>query len=199
LHSAPKISELGDLPIKSVGGAMVYMHDVAHVHNGNQVQTNIVHVDGSRSVLLSVFKNGSTSTLDIVSGIKKMLLLIKPSLPDELEVKSDVRPVGLRARLDPGVGDCINLGGEQGVTVTVETVCCKRAAISRESGFVRACYVKGAPRFVPGPCPILQPLMSNFPCAVRFTLFPVASGYGEVRAGELRFALVKKAAYRASN
>src|SRR6202035_195849 len=50
LNSAPsKISELGDLPIKSVGGAVVYMHDVAHVHNGNQVQTNIVHVDGSRS------------------------------------------------------------------------------------------------------------------------------------------------------
>jgi multidrug efflux pump subunit AcrB len=88
LNSAPsKISDLGDLPIKNVGGAMVYMHDVAHVHNGSAVQTNVVHVDGNRSVLLSVFKNGSTSTLDIVSGIKKMLVLIKPSLPDELEVK----------------------------------------------------------------------------------------------------------------
>src|SRR6202522_76143 len=91
LNNAPsKISELGDLPIKNVGGAMVYMHDVAHVHNGSAVQTNVVHVDGNRSVLLSVFKNGSTSTLDIVSGIKKMLQVIKPSLPDELEVK----PIG---------------------------------------------------------------------------------------------------------
>jgi multidrug efflux pump subunit AcrB len=91
LNSAPSdIAELGDLPIKNVGGAMVYMHDVAQVHNGNAVQTNIVHVDGNRSVLLSVFKNGSTSTLDIVSGIKKMLEVIKPSLPDELEVK----PIG---------------------------------------------------------------------------------------------------------
>jgi multidrug efflux pump subunit AcrB len=88
LNSAPsRISDLGDLPIKSVGGAMVYMHDVAHVHNGNAVQNNIVHVDGNRSVLLSVFKNGSTSTLDIVSGIKNMLQIIKPSLPDSLEVK----------------------------------------------------------------------------------------------------------------
>jgi multidrug efflux pump subunit AcrB len=88
LNSAPsKISELGDLPIKSVGGAMVYMHDVAHVHNGSAVQTNIVHVDGNRSVLLSVFKNGTTSTLDIVSGIKKMIDVIKPSLPDALVVK----------------------------------------------------------------------------------------------------------------
>jgi multidrug efflux pump subunit AcrB len=91
LNSAPsKIQELGDLPIKNVGGAMVYMHDVAHVHNGNAVQTNVVHVDGNRSVLLSVFKNGTTSTLDIVSGIKNMLTVIKPSLPDALEIK----PIG---------------------------------------------------------------------------------------------------------
>jgi multidrug efflux pump subunit AcrB len=89
LNSAPsKISDLGDLPIKSVGGAMVYMRDVAHVHSGSAVQTNIVHVDGNRSVLLSVFKNGTTSTLDIVSGIKNMLKVVKPSLPDELEVKA---------------------------------------------------------------------------------------------------------------
>jgi multidrug efflux pump subunit AcrB len=91
LNSAPsQISELGDLPIKSVGGAMVYMRDVAHVHDGNAVQTNVVHVDGNRSALLSIFKNGTTSTLDIVSGIKKMLQVIKPSLPAELEIK----PIG---------------------------------------------------------------------------------------------------------
>jgi multidrug efflux pump subunit AcrB len=91
LNNAPsKISDLSDLPIKNVRGAMVYMHDVSHVHNGSAVQTNIVHVDGNRSVLLSVFKNGTTSTLDIVGGIKKMLEILKPSLPDALEVK----PIG---------------------------------------------------------------------------------------------------------
>jgi multidrug efflux pump subunit AcrB len=47
-------------------------------------------VDGNRSVLLSVFKNGTTSTLDIVGGIKKMLEILKPTLPDALEVK----PIG---------------------------------------------------------------------------------------------------------
>jgi multidrug efflux pump subunit AcrB len=46
-----------------------------------------VHVDGNRSVLLSVFKNGTTSTLSIVSGIKRMLAVIKPSLPDALQIK----------------------------------------------------------------------------------------------------------------
>jgi len=89
LNSAPsKIADLADLPIKNVGGAMVYMRDVAQVHNGNAVQTNIVHVDGNRSVLLSVFKSGATSTLDIVGGIKHMLDVIKPTLPDTLEVKT---------------------------------------------------------------------------------------------------------------
>jgi multidrug efflux pump subunit AcrB len=89
LNNAPsKLADLADLPIKSVNGAMVYMHDVAHVRNGSAVQTNVVHVDGNRSVLLSVFKNGSTSTLDIVSGVKKMLDVIKPTLPDALEVKA---------------------------------------------------------------------------------------------------------------
>jgi multidrug efflux pump subunit AcrB len=102
LNSAPsQIRELGDLPIKSVGGAIVYMHDVAHVHYGNAVQTNVVHVDGNRSVLISVFKNGATSTLDIVSGIRNMLKIIKPSLPDALEIK----PIGdqsvfVRASID---------------------------------------------------------------------------------------------------
>jgi multidrug efflux pump subunit AcrB len=91
LNSAPsKIPDLGDLPIKNVGGAIVYMRDVAQVHEGGAVQTNIVHVDGNRSVLLSVFKNGTTSTLDIVSGIKRMLEVIKPSLPAAL----DIKPIG---------------------------------------------------------------------------------------------------------
>jgi multidrug efflux pump subunit AcrB len=102
VNSAPdQISQLADLPIKAVGGAMVYMHDIAQVHSGGAVQTNIVHVDANRSVLLSVFKNGATSTLDIVSGIKKMLEVIKPSLPDALEIK----PIGdqslfVRASID---------------------------------------------------------------------------------------------------
>ena len=91
LNNAPSgIADLANLPIKEVNGAMVYMRDVANVHFGSAVQTNMVHVDGSRSVLLSVFKSGSTSTLDIISGIKKMLQVLKPSLPDNLQVK----PVG---------------------------------------------------------------------------------------------------------
>ncbi|MGB6795586.1 MAG: efflux RND transporter permease subunit, partial [Xanthobacteraceae bacterium] len=53
LNDAPAvISELGDLPIKSINGAIIYVHDVAHVRDGNPPQTNIVHVEGNRSVLM---------------------------------------------------------------------------------------------------------------------------------------------------
>ena len=50
---------------------MVYVRDVAHVRDGNPPQTNIVHVEGSRSVLMQVLKNGSVSTLAIIAGIKE--------------------------------------------------------------------------------------------------------------------------------
>ena len=78
------IEDLNDFPIKVVNGAMVYIRDVAHVRDGNPPQTNVVHVNGERSVLMSVLKNGATSTLDIVSGIKDKLSEIKSSLPDNL-------------------------------------------------------------------------------------------------------------------
>jgi CzcA family heavy metal efflux pump len=91
LNTSPAAFEdLGRLPIKMVNGAMVYLRDVAHVRDGNPPQTNIVHVDGGRSVLISVLKNGSASTLSIIAGIKDMVREIKPSLPDNLEIK----PIG---------------------------------------------------------------------------------------------------------
>ncbi len=85
-NSAKDIAELNNLPIKAVNGATIYMRDVATVRDGNPPQTNIVHVDGGRSVLMSVLKNGATSSLDIVSGIKAKLEEIKPTLPANLVV-----------------------------------------------------------------------------------------------------------------
>lgn len=88
LNNAPsELSALGDLPIKAVNGGMVYIRDVAHVRDGNPPQTNIVHVNGSRSVLLSVLKSGANSTLDIISGIKQKLEEIKAGLPDALKIE----------------------------------------------------------------------------------------------------------------
>src|ERR1043166_4277024 len=67
-------------------GAMVYIRDVASVRDGNPPQTNIVHVDGNRSVLMMVLKAGSISTLDIIAGIKQKVIEVKDALPDPLKI-----------------------------------------------------------------------------------------------------------------
>jgi CzcA family heavy metal efflux pump len=87
LNSAPSaIADLGRIPVKIVNGSPILLRDVADVHDGNAPQTNIVHVDGKRSVLMSVLKNGAASTLAIVDGVRAKLKVIKPGLPPELNV-----------------------------------------------------------------------------------------------------------------
>jgi multidrug efflux pump subunit AcrB len=87
LNDAPsQIKALGDLPIKAVNGTTVYIRDIANVRDGSPPQTNIVHVNGKRSVLMSVLKNGSVSTLGIISGIKAQVAAGKASWPDNLQI-----------------------------------------------------------------------------------------------------------------
>jgi len=87
LNDAPeKFEDLANLPIKTVNGAMVYVRDVAQVRDGAAPQTNIVHVNGNRSVLLQVLKNGSVSTLAIIDGVKRRLAELRDSLPPNLKV-----------------------------------------------------------------------------------------------------------------
>ncbi|MBO4221199.1 efflux RND transporter permease subunit [Bradyrhizobium neotropicale] len=87
LNNSPlKMEDLGNLPIRTVNGAMVYVRDVATVRDGNPPQTNIVHVDGNRSVLMMVLKAGAISTLDIIAGIKQKVIDVKDQLPDALKI-----------------------------------------------------------------------------------------------------------------
>ena len=87
-NSSPSVvQEFNMIPVKSLAGATVYMKDVAHVRDGFQVQTNIVRQDGQRGALLTVLKNGSTSTLSIVSDVRKRLPLILAGLPKALHIK----------------------------------------------------------------------------------------------------------------
>jgi multidrug efflux pump subunit AcrB len=86
-NSAPSTIEgLNDLPIRQVNGAMVYIHDVAHVRDGFPPQTNIVRVDGQRAALISIQKNGNASTLDIIKGIFGKLPGLKAQLPPQLRI-----------------------------------------------------------------------------------------------------------------
>jgi len=86
-NSAPEqIAALNDLPIKTVNGATIYIHDVAHVRDGSPPQTNIVRVDGQRSALINVLKTGNTSTLSIIKSVRDALPLIASQLPPQLKI-----------------------------------------------------------------------------------------------------------------
>ena len=88
LNASPKtIAELNDIPIKTVNGATIYVHDVAHVRDGFAPQTNIVRQDGVRGVLVTILKNGGASTLDIVNNIRAMLPGILSRAPKDLNIK----------------------------------------------------------------------------------------------------------------
>ncbi|WP_186038526.1 efflux RND transporter permease subunit [Burkholderia gladioli] len=87
LNDAPgDIRELANLPVKAVNGTTIYMRDIANVHDGSAPQTNIVHVDGNRSVLITVLKNGAASTLAIISGIKQHVEQGKAGWPQNLQI-----------------------------------------------------------------------------------------------------------------
>jgi CzcA family heavy metal efflux pump len=87
LNASPQtIAELNDLPVKTVNGATIYVHDIAHVRDGFQPQTNIVRQDGIRGTLLSVMKNGHASTLDIVKNIRAMLPQVAQTLPEDVKL-----------------------------------------------------------------------------------------------------------------
>jgi multidrug efflux pump subunit AcrB len=88
LNDSPKaIEDFDNLPIKVVNGVVVFMRDVAHVHNGSPPQTNVVQSDGRKGVLMSVLKIGSASTLDIIAGVKARLPAIQATLPDGVDLK----------------------------------------------------------------------------------------------------------------
>jgi CzcA family heavy metal efflux pump len=84
--SARTIEELANIPLKEVNGTTIYLRDVASVSDGFAVQTNIVRQDGRRGVLISIFKLGNASTLDVVKGVRNLLPRILSTLPPGLRL-----------------------------------------------------------------------------------------------------------------
>jgi CzcA family heavy metal efflux pump len=82
------IAELNDLPVKTVNGSTLYMRDVAHIRDGFSPQTNIVRADGNRGALMSIYKNGNASTLQIVAGVKNIVAQAAQALPPALKITS---------------------------------------------------------------------------------------------------------------
>jgi multidrug efflux pump subunit AcrB len=89
LNASPVVLEkINDLPVKKVNDTIIYMHDVAYVHAGSPPQTNIVRVNGSRAVLMTILKAGAASTLNVIEGIKSLLPRVEESLPASLDLRA---------------------------------------------------------------------------------------------------------------
>ena len=89
LNASPTVlGKINDLPVKKINGTIIYVHDVAFVHQGSPPQTNVVRVNGARAVLMTILKAGSASTLDIIDGVKSLLPRVQQSLPSSLNLRA---------------------------------------------------------------------------------------------------------------
>jgi CzcA family heavy metal efflux pump len=87
MNGAPRtIPELNDLPVKTVGSTTIYIKDVAYVRDGYPPQTNIARVNGQRSIVMVILKNGNASTLNIISSVKSELPVAAAELPPQLKI-----------------------------------------------------------------------------------------------------------------
>jgi CzcA family heavy metal efflux pump len=89
LNASPVVlDKINDLPVKKIGDSVIFVHDVAFVHQGSPPQTNVVRVNGARAVLMTILKAGSSSTLDIIDGVKSLLPRVQESLPSSLNLRA---------------------------------------------------------------------------------------------------------------
>ena len=89
LNASPVLLErINDLPVRKVNDTIIYLRDVAYVHQGSPPQTNLVRVNGSRAVLMTILKAGAASTLSVIDGIKSLLPRVEESLPSSLNLRA---------------------------------------------------------------------------------------------------------------
>jgi multidrug efflux pump subunit AcrB len=89
LNASPLVLQrINDLPVKKANKTIIYVRDVAYVHEGSPPQTNLVRVNGSRAVLMTILKAGAASTLNVIDGIKSLLPRVEESLPSSLNLRA---------------------------------------------------------------------------------------------------------------
>ena len=88
LNNAPQtVNEMNDFPVLSKAGEIVYLGDVANIHDGNAIQTNIVRQNGTPGSLMVVYKAGGVSSLNVVNGVKKLLPTIAKTIPESVKMQ----------------------------------------------------------------------------------------------------------------
>src|SRR6266404_3153720 len=119
LNASPtQIEDLNDMPVRAERGTVTYIRDVAHVRDGYSPQTNMVRVDGRRSVLMSVLKTGKASTIDIIDGIYQKLPQIRASLPGALKIETTSdQSVFVRSAISGVVREAVVAGALTGLLI----------------------------------------------------------------------------------
>src|SRR3984893_543866 len=119
LNASPtQIEELNNMPVRAQNGTLTYTHNVAHVRDGYSPQTNMVRVDGRRSVLMSVLKTGKASTIDIIDSIYQQLPQIRASLPSELKIETTSdQSVFVRSAVSGVVREAVIAGALTGLLI----------------------------------------------------------------------------------
>jgi len=70
----PKVEQINQVPLKSVGLGSVLVADVGKAEDAGAIQSNIVRIDGQKSVYIPILKQGGDSnTIAIVNGIKEAI------------------------------------------------------------------------------------------------------------------------------
>jgi multidrug efflux pump subunit AcrB len=87
-NSPDAIAAINQFPVKQVTGQTVFVRDVAHVHDGFQIQTNSVTVDGRPGALMTVRKTGGVSTLAVIDGVKQALPDVARLMPRGVNIKA---------------------------------------------------------------------------------------------------------------
>jgi multidrug efflux pump subunit AcrB len=115
LNNSPNIiSVISGFPIKPIDGKMVFIGDIAHVHDGFQVQTNSVSIDGQPGSLMLVRKTGGISTLAVIDGIKDVLPDIQRLMPEGVTLK----PIFDQSIFVKAALDSVLMGGTMAAALT---------------------------------------------------------------------------------
>jgi multidrug efflux pump subunit AcrB len=87
-NSPDAIAAINQFPVKQENSRVVFLRDVANVHDGFQTQTNSVSVDGRPGALMTVRKTGGVSTLAVIDGIRQALPDIARIMPPGVNIKA---------------------------------------------------------------------------------------------------------------
>ena len=91
-----QVKDLNDIPIKTVGTSWVTVGDVGKAEDANQIQYNVVRVDGQRSCYIPIMKQGGdTNTIEVVNGVRDLIGHLF-DIPKQMTASLGVRSIGVR-------------------------------------------------------------------------------------------------------